>query len=133
MKNIMEIVKIIASNSKCNRKKVGCVATKDGRIIATGYNGTPPGEKNLCEKDGKTTENVIHAEQNMIAFCAKNGISLKDTTIYISLSPCIKCATLLLQSGVKSVYYEEEYRETSGVELLNKYGIICTKFKTIKE
>jgi dCMP deaminase len=123
----MEITKLIGQNSKCNRKKVGCVATRDGRIIASGYNGTPPNFENICEKDDKTTDFVIHAEQNLIAFCSKYGISLKGSTIIITLSPCVKCATLLIQAGVKAVFFDEEYRDKSGVELLINNGIMCSK------
>lgn len=130
----MKTALLAARNSFAIRNKVGAVFVKDGRIISTGWNGQPQGFNNCCEEkleDGslKTLSTVIHAEANAICFCAKNGISLKDCDLYITLSPCINCALLLLQSGIKNVYYYDDYRDNSGIQLLNQKGIKCIKIK----
>ena len=121
---------LAAENSYAKRSKVGAVLVKDGRIIASGWNGTPHGFPNECEKvlpDGtlETLPYVIHAEQNIIAFCARAGISTNGTEIYLTLSPCQKCAILLMQSGIRKVFYNMKYRDESGIDILNKFGIEC--------
>lgn len=123
-----------AKLSKAQRKKVGAVLTKNGRIISTGYNGQPTGFDNCCEyvtKDGslKTKPTVIHAEMNAILFCAKYGIPTEDTVLYITLSPCNNCVTSIIQSGIKHVYYLEEYRDTSSVDFLRQVGIPVDQIK----
>jgi dCMP deaminase len=123
-----------AKLSKAQRKKVGAVLAKDGRIISTGYNGQPSGFDNCCEyvaEDGslKTKPTVIHAEMNAILFCAKYGITTEDTVLYITLSPCNNCVTSIIQSGIKHVYYLEEYRDTSGVDFLRQAGIPVDQIK----
>lgn len=130
----MKTALLAARNSFAIRNKVGAVFVKDGRIISTGWNGQPQGFDNCCEEkleDGslKTLSTVIHAEANAICFCAKNGISLKDCDLYITLSPCINCTLLLLQSGIKNIYYYDDYRDNSGIQLLNQKGIKCIKIK----
>lgn len=130
----MKSALLAAQNSYAIRNKVGVVFVKDGRIICSGWNGQPTGFDNCCEeklKDGtlKTLPTVIHAEANAICFCAKNGISLINSKVYITLSPCINCALLLIQSGIKEVYYYEQYRDNSGIKLLNKCGIKVINIK----
>ena len=99
---------------------------RNDRIIVSGYNGTIKGECNTCEnKQGLTKDTVLHAEQNAISFAARTGIALQDTDLYLTLSPCITCAKLIASCGVRSVVYKEEYRETSGIEFLNKLNIVC--------
>lgn len=123
-----------AELSHAKRKQVGAVLAKDGRIISTGYNGQPSGFDNCCEyttEDGslKTKSTVIHAEMNAILFCAKYGIPTEDTVLYITLSPCNNCVTSIIQSGIKHVYYLEEYRDTSGVDFLRQAGISVEQIK----
>lgn len=127
-KYFMEVAKVTSQNSYARRTKVGCVIVKDGRIISTGWNGTAKGQDNNCEDelpDGSlvTKSNVIHAEANAISFCAKYGISTNEASLYITLSPCVNCALLLLQAGISSVYYHETYRNTDGIKLLEKSGV----------
>ena len=120
----MSIAEEIASLSKCKRKQVGCVAVKDKRIVAMGYNGTAPGQLNDCEDMyGDTLPTVSHSEANMIAFCAKNGISLDGCDLYVTMSPCPTCANLVIHSGIRYVYYMEVYRDTDGLDLLDKLGV----------
>jgi dCMP deaminase len=111
----IEIAKITAKRSICPRKQVGAVLVKDGRIIATGYNGVLPKEEHKFALNPDGSSATIHAEANLIAFCAKEGIPTKGTTLYTTLSPCDKCAELIIQAGIIKVNYIEEYRDLTGV------------------
>lgn len=140
----MTVANAHAMLSKAVRKKVGaCLVTKTG-VIIPGYNGTPSGSSNECEttrwelsQNGgstfKTTETlitkaeVIHAELNTILKAAKEGVSIVDSVLYVSLSPCISCAAMLLQAGIGEVVYAETYRDTSGVEYLQQNGVYVRK------
>ena len=118
----------IAKASKANNRKVGCILVKYENIISFGYNGTPSGFDNNCEINGKTIPEVLHAESNAITKCAKMGISLNNSTLYCTLMPCLDCSKLIIQSGIKNVYYSEKYKCTKGIEILKKakinvYGI----------
>lgn len=119
---LMRTAELWGEQSKCNRRKVGAVIAKESRIISTGYNGTPSGFfPDECEENGITKPIVIHAEANAILFAAKNGISTKDCTLYVTLSPCIECAKMILQSGIKRLVYKEDYKDLSGIMLLKNY------------
>lgn len=125
---LMEIAQIIGQQSYANRKKVGAVISKGDRVISTGYNGTPPGCDNTCEdKDGNTKASVIHAEANAILFAAKSGLKTEDCSLYITMSPCVECAKMILASGIKEVFYSEKYRIEDGVNLLKESGVICER------
>ena len=120
--------------SKCStakRLKVGCIAVKDNKIISIGYNGTPNGcESDVCEdKDNNTLSHVIHAEMNMISKLAKGNESSEGCTVFITHSPCIECAKLMYQSGITKVYYNEEYRDSSGLDFLEYYGVHIVQLK----
>jgi len=113
-----------ANLSYAQRLKVGCVAVKEKRIILCGFNGTPPGMNNVCEdSEGKTLPFVIHAEENLILFSAKTGISLKDSSIFITHSPCPSCSRMILGSGISEVYFKHSYRDLSGLDFLRGNGI----------
>ena len=117
----MNIALTIASESYCIRKKVGAIIVKNNNIIAIGYNGTISGFPNICESEnGNTRSDVLHAESNAIAKCAKSTNSSEGSTLYVTLSPCFECAKIIIQSGIKEVIYLEEYRNTDGIKLLNK-------------
>jgi len=120
-KVFIDITKCISSLSYCNRRKVGALLVKDGNIISFGYNGTPSGMDNCCEEDNVTVSHVIHAEINAIVKAAKSGYSVDGSTLYLTLSPCIDCAKLILQSGVKRLVYIEDYRYNHGLVLLKKF------------
>ena len=112
--------------SYCKRKQVGAViTTPDGKnILGWGYNGTPTGQDNTCEdSEGLTKPTVLHAELNAIAKCAELGHSTAGATMFVTLSPCINCALLILQSGITTVYYRNQYKDTSGLELLTSSGV----------
>lgn len=120
----MELAELSAKQSHCKRRKVGAALVRNNFIIATGRNGTLPGHDNCCEnEDGTTSDFTLHAEQNILTFCNREGISTKDTTIYITLSPCKTCAKLLASAGITSVYYLEQYKDVSGLIFLQKAGI----------
>lgn len=122
--NYMRIAKIWSENSRCNRNRVGAILVKGGMIISDGYNGTPAGFENECEDDfGKTKPCVLHAEANAITKIAKSTNSSEGSTLYVTTSPCIECAKLIVQAGIKRVVYEEPYRINDGLQLLEKANI----------
>tara|TARA_R100001163_G_scaffold728_4_gene1062 strand:- start:16227 stop:16670 length:444 start_codon:yes stop_codon:yes gene_type:complete len=122
--------------SKAKRKKVGCLVVKDGQIISDGYNGTPKGYDNDCEFETRfgfeTRPEVLHAESNALMKLAKSTNSSENCTIYLTLSPCFECSKLLVQAGVKRVVYNEQYRDTSGLEFLKVNGIEVEQLKMYK-
>ncbi|WP_313383693.1 dCMP deaminase family protein [Chishuiella sp.] len=113
-----------ANLSYCQRKKVGAIIVKNRMIISDGYNGTPSGFDNSCEDDeGNTQWYVLHAEANAILKCATSTQSAEGATLYITLSPCKDCSKLILQAGIKRIVYIKQYKDTSGLEFLEKSGI----------
>lgn len=118
-----------SSNSCCCRKKVGALIVKDDMIISDGYNGTPTGFPNDCEDpNGNTHWYVLHAEANAITKLAKNGSSgASGSTLYVTMSPCRDCSKLIIQSGIKRVFYKEEYRDNTGLNILKEFGIPVIK------
>ena len=141
----------IAKLSYAKRKRVGCIIVKDNQVISTGYNGTPHGFNNECEeiqtreienKNHKkvleekgydcedsccskevTKKEVLHAESNALAKVSKSTLSSDGADMYITMSPCFDCAKLIIQSGIKKVFYSESYRDTSGIDILEEAGI----------
>jgi dCMP deaminase len=113
--------KQISTLSHCVRSKVGAVIVKDGNIISFGYNGTPSGMDNSCEENDVTFPHVIHAECNAILKAAKTGNSVDSSTLYLTLSPCLDCSKLILQSGIKKVVYLNVYRNTQGIDFLSQF------------
>jgi len=107
----MDIAKVVSEQSKCNRSKVGAILVKDGNIIAIGYNGTPSGFCNDCEHNDVTLPEVLHAESNAIAKCARSTSSAEGSTIYTTLSPCFECSKLIIQAGILRVVYKYQYRD----------------------
>lgn len=117
----MALAETLSSASYCQRAKVGCVLVKDDTIISFGYNGMPKGFDNKCENDsGATNPMVLHAESNTLMKCARHGISCRGAILYTTLMPCFECSKLIIQSGLKTVYYKYLYRDRSGIELLNQ-------------
>jgi dCMP deaminase len=120
----MRMANIWAENSYCERRKVGALIVKDKMIISDGYNGTPSGFENVCEnEDGFTKPYVLHAEANAITKIARSSNSSQGATMYVTASPCIECAKLIIQAGIRRVVYGEKYRLTDGIELLERAGI----------
>ena len=120
-KVFINIAKETSTLSHCVRSKVGAVLVKDGNIISFGYNGTPSGMDNSCEEDNVTFPHVIHAECNAILKAAKTGNSVDGSTLYLTLSPCLDCSKLILQSAIKRVVYLNQYRNTQGIDFLKQF------------
>ena len=125
----LKMADIWSSNSNCCRKKVGALIVKGDMIISDGYNGAPTGFPNDCEdSDGNTHWYVLHAEANAITKLSKNGSSgANGSTLYVTLSPCKDCSKLIIQSGIKRVFYKEEYRDIMGLSILKESGIPVIK------
>ena len=124
-RSYIQMAGVWAQNSYCKRRQVGALLVKDRMIISDGYNGTPSGFENICEdENGGTKPYVLHAEANAISKVAQSGNSSKDATLYVTASPCVECAKLIIQAGIKRVVYRDAYRLTDGIDLLARAGII---------
>ena len=131
----MQIALELSRRSKAIRAKVGCLLVTADQIMIGAYNGNPSGWDNCCE-DVHETElfehlvtkpTVIHAELNAILHAARQGVSVKGATLYVTLSPCVSCSAMISQVGIKRVVYLNEYRDTTGVDVLREHGIIVDK------
>ena len=123
-KRYIRMANIWAENSYCQRRQVGALIVKDKMIISDGYNGTPSGFENICEDDnGLTKPYVLHAEANAITKIACSSNSSAGATMYVTTSPCIECAKLIIQAGIKRVIYSEKYRLEDGLDLLRRANI----------
>ena len=122
----LRMARIWAENSYCQRRKVGAIIVKNSMIISDGFNGTPSGFENICEDEaGITKPYVLHAEANAITKVARSNNSSDSATLYITASPCIECAKLIIQAGIVRVVFNEVYRITDGIELLRRAGVEC--------
>lgn len=120
----LRMARIWAENSYCERRKVGALVVKDKMIISDGYNGTPSGFENVCEDENNVTKPyVLHAEANAITKLARSSNNSDGSTLYVTAAPCIECAKLIIQSGIKRVVYGEKYRLEEGIDLLRKANI----------
>lgn len=120
----IQMAQIWAQNSYCKRRQVGALIVKDKMIISDGYNGTPAGFENVCEDENNITKPyVLHAEANAITKVAKSNNSSENSTLYVTTSPCMECAKLIIQAGIGRVVYCNKYRITDGLELLMRAGI----------
>ena len=138
-KNFINIAHELASASKCVSKQVGAVIVKNGRILSTGYNGTPAGFTNCCDHwNGEYTSEhhewsktyEIHAEMNAIIWAAREGISIKDATIYVTLEPCSDCSKNIIASGIKRIVYDKSYEHTNSdvvTNFIKDNGVIIEK------
>ncbi len=140
----MDLAQNLALRSHCTRAQVGCVLTKDTRIISIGYNGPPSGTHNCdedfkdeggCPKDSKGSCSLaLHAEQNAILYASKNGASIEGSTIYVTLSPCISCARIIYSMKIKKVIFLNSYAAykglptDEGVEFLRKFGVEVAQY-----
>lgn len=133
----LDMAERFAELSYAKRLKVGAIVVKDNRVISIGYNGTPEGWDNTCEKDiyddngdflyNKTKDEVIHAEANAIGKLARDGEAGLNSTMFCTHAPCMNCAKLIYGAGIRSVYYRESYRDTSGVDFLERCGVAVHK------
>ena len=120
-----------AKLSHCKRKQVGALIVKDRMIISDGFNGTPTNFDNCCEENEITKWYVLHAEANAILKVAASTQSCKNSTLYITLSPCKECSKLIHQSGIKRVVYQKQYKNTTGLDFLKKAGVELTYLKDL--
>jgi len=138
----MDIAHVVKTRGNCSRRKVAAIIVKDKRIISTGYNGTPRGITNCCDggcvrcasnaPSGSGLGECIcsHAEENSIVQAAYHGISVKDATIYVTLSPCLTCAKMIINAGIVEVIYDEEYSFNDQTRaLFAEAGVNCRKFQ----
>jgi dCMP deaminase len=126
----METARAFAKLSHAERRKVGAIAVTPQDVVIYSWNGRPSGDSNCCEVNPELTHpEVLHAESNIVAKAAREGISLKDADIYVTLSPCLPCALQLYQAGVRMVTYDEEYRLTDGIEFLKRKQIHVLKYE----
>lgn len=120
----MRMARIWAENSYCERRKVGALIVKDKMIISDGYNGTPSGFENVCEDENNVTKPyVLHAEANAITKIARSNNSSNGATLYVTDCPCIECAKLIIQAGIRRLVYNKSYRLEDGLNLLKRAGI----------
>lgn len=120
----LRMAAVWAGNSYCKRSQVGALLVRDRMIISDGYNGTPSGFPNVCEgPDGLTLPYVLHAEANAISKVARSNNSSEGATLYVTVSPCMECAKLIIQAGIARVVYMEQYRKQDGIDLLKRAGI----------
>lgn len=128
---LMEIARIVARRSTCNRAQVGAVVAQDGRIVSTGYAGAPSGlphcSPETCNTSAPCTR-TVHAEAGAISYAARSGIRLGGATLYCTHCPCIDCAKLIINTGIKRVIYDQAYRKTEGLELLRTVGIVVEQW-----
>ncbi|MBE6340353.1 MAG: dCMP deaminase family protein [Bacteroidales bacterium] len=121
----LAMARIWSQNSYCKRRQVGALMVKDQMIISDGYNGTPSGFENNCEDENNHTyPYVLHAEANAITKVAKSANSSIGATLYVTASPCLECAKLIIQAGITRVVYSEDYRSSEGIELLKRANIL---------
>ena len=132
-RSYLEMARVWAKNSYCTRRKVGALLVKDRMIISDGFNGTPSGFENICEDHatGKTKPYVLHAEANAITKVAKSGNNSQGATLYVTDAPCLECAKLIIQAGIKRVVYLIEYSVRDGIELLRRAGIEVCKYDVL--
>lgn len=125
----LRMARIWSENSYCERRKVGALLVKDKMIISDGYNGTPSGFPNVCEdSDNRTLPYVLHAEANAITKVARSNNSSEGSTLYVTASPCIECAKLIIQAGIKRVVFSELYRLDDGIKLMERADIEVVHF-----
>ena len=131
-KTYLKMAQVWSSLSKSRRKKVGALVVKNGTIISDGYNGTPSGFPNDCEDlDGNTHWYVLHAEANAILKTSRSTQDISGSTLYLTLSPCKECSKLIIQSGIKKIFYIEDYRDQDGIKILKAAGIEITKINDL--
>lgn len=123
----LRMARIWAENSYCHRRQVGAILVKNRMIISDGFNGTPAGFDNVCEDSasGHTYPYVLHAEANAITKVARSNNSSEGSTLYVTASPCMECAKLIIQAGIRRVVFDELYRLTDGIDLLRRAGVEC--------
>jgi dCMP deaminase len=122
---MMKIAHAVAERSTCSRLHVGAVIARDSRAVSTGYNGNPAGMPHCQHVGDDPCKNAVHAEANAIAFAARHGAPTEGAEMFTTHQPCLKCAQLIVNSGIVRVVYDFPYRVLDGLDLLNVLGIPC--------
>lgn len=125
---LMQIAEIIAQRGTCSRAKVGCVVSRDARVLSTGYNGVPSGLPHCNHEVDSPCTQVVHAEVSAIAFAAKYGVAVENATIHVTRVPCFSCAGIIINSGVSRVMWLDEHRDMTGLELLAGAGVDVIRY-----
>jgi len=124
----LSIARLTAQRSYAADRKVGAIIVKDGNIISFSYNGTLPGESNeTCDEFGRTKTTTLHAESQAICKVARSTSSTENATMYTTLSPCIECAKIIVQSGIKRVVFDQIFKYTEGIEFMSKAGVLVNE------
>lgn len=126
---LMEMAHVVAKRSTCNRLHVGAVMSRDGRVIATGYNGPVSGMPHCDHQDGTPCDDSVHAEANSIVFSAKYGVAIDGAMLHTTHQPCAYCAKLLINGGIQRVLYQTKYRDPLGILLLERASVECYRYE----
>lgn len=127
-RTLLDMAVVAATRSTCARLHVGAVLARDGRVLSTGYNGAPAGRPHCAHRDDRPCRTAVHAETNAVAFAARHGVTVEGATLYLTHSPCLGCAGLLINSGVAEVVYLEPYRSDDGIRELTAAGVTVRRY-----
>lgn len=125
---LLDMAVVAATRSTCSRLHVGAVLARDGRVLSTGYNGAPARRPHCVHRDDRPCRAAVHAETNAVAFAARHGVTVEGATLYLTHSPCLGCAGLLINSGVVEVVYLEHYRSDDGIRELTAAGVTVRRY-----
>lgn len=120
---MMRMAEVTALRGTCSRLQVGCVIARDGRSISTGYNGNVSGVAHCQHIDHTPCSTAMHAESNALIYAARNGVATSDAHLYTTHMPCFDCARLIVNAGIKAVFFKVPYRRPEGVQLLQQVGV----------
>lgn len=130
---LLTVAYTVAQRSTCTRLQVGAIASIDGRILATGYNGAPSGTPHCTHPPSEVCQRSVHAEANVVAYAARHGVALEGAEVYATDSPCYTCACLLINAGVSALVFHRPYRDQSGLILMHEVGIKVYHVNTVNE
>lgn len=125
---LIGVAHVIATRATCNRLHVGAVISREGRVLSTGYNGPPSGLPHCNHDADDPCDDAMHAEANAVAFAARFGTPTENAEMFLTHSPCVGCARLIINAGLSHVYYQTPFRDVSGILLLTRAGVQCLKF-----
>lgn len=127
---LLDVARVVATRATCGRLHVGAVLAREGRVLSTGYNGAPAGLPHCTlHAVGESCRRAVHAETNAIAFAARHGVPAAGATLYLTHSPCVGCAGLLVNAGVVEVVYDQPYRDPAGIDLLERAGVLVRQHR----
>lgn len=131
----MELARVVAKRSTCNRRHVGAILVRNKRILTTGYNGSPPGQPHCTDVGCLMVEGhcvrTIHAEQNAIVQAALHGIDVRGATCYVTSAPCVHCSKILIAAGVERIVYADSYPDEAGKQMVREAGVILEQYEEV--